>query len=349
VLFAYDGESQEPGGPPGFYEYKRVPFSSIYKVDPNIKHPRVDEWTAGFERALGGDVRLAVTGIYRQNKNIVDAVLPDARFAPTTFVPDDEDAATFGPIDTFAWLNADASQGNGLITNVDGWRYLDENGNAVATAHAYRRYKGLMFVLNKRLTKRWQAQLSYVLSKTEGTNDNSTFGAAAGNSSIWKTPLTAVTNSDGRVGEDRRHEVKLLGGYQIPKVEISVNAYYRFLSGIPYNVRYRLDSADRDLLGYPSSPSTQRTLLMEPRGSRVLANQSLLDLRIEKIFKLGGDGGRLSVYADIANLFNAGTVNEAEDRVDGETLGTDLVHVPLGGPLSVVPPRQVTLGARWSF
>ena len=25
----------------------------LYRVDPNIKHPRVDEWTAGFERAIG--------------------------------------------------------------------------------------------------------------------------------------------------------------------------------------------------------------------------------------------------------------------------------------------------------
>ncbi len=231
---------------------------------------------------------------------------------------------------------------------MDGWRYLDENGNTVATAHAFRHYKGLMFVLNKRLTNRWQGQLSYVLSKTQGTNDNFSFGSAAGNSNLWKTPLTAVTNSDGLVGEDRRHEVKLLAGYQIPKVEISVNAYYRYLSGIPYNVRYRLDSTDRGLLGYPSTPSTQRTLLLEPRGSRTLPNQSLLDLRVEKIFKLG-DSGRISVYADIANVFNAGTVSEAEDRVDGETLGADLVQVPLDGPLSVVPPRQVTFGARWSF
>lgn len=349
VLYSYDGESQEPGGPPGFYEYKRVPFSAVYKMDPNIKHPRVDEWTAGFERALGNDVRVGVTGIYRENKNIIDAVLPDARFAPIAFTPDQEDAAPYGPINTFAWLNADTSQANGLITNVDGWRYLDDNGNTVATAHAFRHYKSLMFVLNKRLTNRWQAQVSYVLSKTVGTNDNSTFGAAAGNSNTWKTPLTAVTNADGLVGEDRRHEFKVLAGFEIPKVEVSVNAYYRFLSGIPYNVRYRLDSTDRALLGYPSSPTTQRTMLLEPRGSASLENQSLLDLRVEKIFKLGGDSGRISVYADIANLFNAGTVSEVEDRVDGESLGPDLVHVPLGGPLSLVPPRQVTLGARWSF
>jgi hypothetical protein len=355
VLYAYDGQTQEPGGPPGFYEYARRPYSAIYKVDPNVKHPRVDEFTVGFERALGNDVRFAATGIYRQNKNIVDAVLPDARFEPTSFTPSGEDANgnplsdRFGPINTFAWLNSDTSQANGLITNVDGWKYLDANGNVVATAHAYRKYRGLMFVLNKRLRDRWQAQVSYVLSKTTGTNDNSSFSAATGVSSVWKTPLTAVTNSDGRVGEDLRHEVKIFAGWEIPKIEISVNAYYRYLSGLPYNVRYRLNSADRDTLGYPSGASTQRTLLLEPRGSRVLPNQSQLDLRVEKIFKFGAGKDRIAVYADIANVFNSGTVSEVEDLAVGETLGAQQFVAPLGGPLSLIPPRQVTFGARWSF
>src|SRR5262249_48357739 len=31
-------------------------------VDPDIKHPRVDEFSAGFERAIGNEVRLGVTG-----------------------------------------------------------------------------------------------------------------------------------------------------------------------------------------------------------------------------------------------------------------------------------------------
>jgi hypothetical protein len=355
VLYAYDGVSQEPGGPPGFYEYARRPYSAIYKVDPNIKHPRVDEWTAGFERALGNDMRFAVTGIYRENKNIVDAVLPDARFAPVSFTPSDTDAAgnpisdQFGPINTFAWLNADTSQPNGLITNVDGWKYLDANGNVVATAHAYRKYKGLMFVLTKRLSKRWQAQASYVLSRNTGTNDNFSFSTATGISSVWKTPLTAVTNNDGRTGEDLQNEVKIFAGYEIPKAEISVNAYYRYLGGLPYNVRYRLNSDDRDALGFPGGSTTQRTVLLEPRGSRALPNQSLLDLRVEKIFKLSGGKDRISVYADIANVFNSGTVSEVEDLAVGETLGAQQFVAPLDGPLSLIPPRQVTFGARWSF
>ena len=48
---------------------ERRPAST--RIDPDLKHPRVDETSLGLERALSNDVRLSVTGIYRDNKNIV--------------------------------------------------------------------------------------------------------------------------------------------------------------------------------------------------------------------------------------------------------------------------------------
>jgi hypothetical protein len=345
VLYFYDGESQEPGGPPGFYEYDRIGFSSVYEMDPKIKHPRVDEFTLGFERALTGDVRLAVTGIMRDNKNIVDAVLPDARFANGTIA----NQLTGQPLETFSWINREASQDRGYITNVDGWKYLDANGNPIATAEAYRRYRGLMVVLSKRFTGNWGGQISYVLSRTEATADNRGFGVATGVSNFWKTPLTAVTNAAGYAGYDQRHELKVFASYKVPKIDLNLNAYYRYLSGIPYNVTYRLNSAERRVLGFSSIPSSMRTVLLEPRGSRNYDNQSIVDFRIEKVFKIGGGRDRLAVYADIANAFNKGTVDDVVTRYTGLTLGTPPVDVPFEGPLNAVAPRQVTFGARWSF
>ena len=35
--------------------------------------------------------------------------------------------------------------------------------------NAYRKYKALMFTLGRRYADRWQAQVSYVYSKSEGT------------------------------------------------------------------------------------------------------------------------------------------------------------------------------------
>jgi hypothetical protein len=79
-------------------------------------------------------------------------------------------------------------------------------------------------------------------------------------------------------------------------------------------------------------------------------NESYLDLRIEKSFNLGGTN-RLAVYADIQNLFNAGTVIYMQDRypllaVSGE--GTS-VDIPFEAPSQIYDPRRLLLGARWSF
>jgi hypothetical protein len=353
VSCSYDGTSHEASCPAGFYEYDRVPYSVPYKVDPNIEQPRVDEWTAGLERALTKDFRLSVTGIWRENKNVIDSVFPDARWTPITLsIPDGP--LTGQPLNLYSWTNRADSWANGYITNVNGFQYLSPTGQPVATAHPYRRYKGLMFVLSKRFSDRWQAQASYVLSKTQGTLDNQGIYLNAGFSSHWQTPNLAVVNADGPTGFDMRHEVKILGTYQIPKIEVGINAYYRFFSGLPYAPIVNFSGDDRRALGLGSSPSSWRRPLAAPRGYGYYDNQSLLDLRLEKIFKVGAGKDRIAVYADINNVFNSGTVTEVVTRLDGSTVGTTECNgtycsVPFGGPVSVVAPRQVTFGARWSF
>jgi hypothetical protein len=144
--------------------------------------------------------------------------------------------------------------------------------------------------------------------------------------------------------------VKVFASYQIPKVDVGLNVYYRYLTGLPYNSRMRFSGGDRRELGLPLVPSAWRTVLAEPRGSRRLDNQSLLDLRVEKIFRVGND--RLAVYADIANVFNSSVVDDVYTRIDGTTVGTaetGFTDLPFGGPTSVIAPRQITFGARWSF
>jgi hypothetical protein len=353
VSCSYDGESHDPGCPAGFYEWDRVPYSVPFKIDPDIKQPRVDEWTAGFERAFTKDIRLSATGIWRENKNIVDAVYPDARWEPVTLsIPDGPLEGQ--PLGLYSWTNRTDSWENGYITNVNGFQYRNPDGQAVATANAYRRYKALMLVLSKRFTNRWQAQVSYVLSKTYGTLDNRGIGANAGFSHQWETPNLAVVNADGPAGYDMRHEVKLFGSYQIPKIEVEVNAYYRYFSGYPYAPIANFSGDDRSALGLASYPSAWRRPLAAPRGYGYYDNQSLLDLRLEKIFKFGPGSDRIAAYVDINNVFNSGVITQVVTRLDGSVVGTNecdgtYCEVPYGGPVSIIEPRQVTFGLRWSF
>jgi hypothetical protein len=316
----------------------RTPLSEIiYRVDPDVKHPRIDEWSVAVERALTQDVRLVATGIFRENKNFIGSVNPSARWERLTV----ENPLTGQPLPVYGWANPDESERDFLITNPDGFVFLDTDGQPIGTAEASRRYKALMLVLQKRLSDRWQAQVSYVLSKSDGTVDPFSV-VNVGYGRQFENPNLALTNAFGEHTGSRRHEFKVFATYEIPRIDLNVNAYYRFISGYPYTAFTRYSASE-----IPGLPGAGREPWLEPLGSNRGEDENLLDLRFEKVFKLGAGRDRLAVYADVFNVFNSEWVNDVVIRYPSSSI--DGVDVPFGGPASIVTPRQLTLGARWSF
>jgi len=338
----YVGYSYDPSGkkcgPAGncFTESSRLLYP-IYGVDPNMKHPRVDEWTAGIERELTKDVRLAVTGIWRQDKNIQGSVYPNARWTPTTVT----NGLTNQPLGVYNWANRAASETTPILTNPDGFQYRDSSGALLGTAQAVRKYQGVMAVLDKRFSNRWQGRISYVWSKNDSSiNNNSanTFGQGT----AFETPTIALVNSYGHPANDRTHEVKVYGTWQIPKIEVSLSGYFSYLSGRTWTPYQRYTSKQ---IVYPRSAGRQPRL--ETFGDRRLDSETSLDLRLEKIFKLGAGTDRMSIYADVQNLFNAGTILSTQTRNPSASIGGDTVA--FGSPTTITGPRRWLLGARWSF
>jgi outer membrane receptor protein involved in Fe transport len=323
-------------------EIDRSP-ATLYKIDPDIKHPRTDEFTLGFERALSNNLRLSVTGISRDLKNAQGSVIPSARWAPTTVT----NTLTNQPLTVYRWTNRSASETDLLVTNPDGYQYKDDAGGVLATAAADRKYRAAMFVLNKRMSNNWQAQISYVWSRTEGHLSNGSI-ASLGTSRFFETPTLSAVNSDGRALNDRPHELKVLAGYQIPKVDVMMSAYYRNLSGRTYAPFAQLSASQ--LPGFPSS--TWRRPLLAQRGSYSLPKENILDLRFEKVFKIGSGGDRLGVFADVTNVFNETVITGAQTRHPSSSVTTpsgESATVLFGGPSSINAPRQIQLTARWSF
>jgi hypothetical protein len=313
-----------------------------YKVADGIKHPRVDEATVGFERALSGSTRLSITGIWRDNKNFVNSVAESARWQPVVFTSD-----LNKPITLYNWANKDQSNTDYIIRNVEGFQYLDPNGNVIGTAHPFRKYRSFMAVLNKRYTNRWQAQVSYVYAKATGNVDNS--GGQQVATRQFETPNLALVNAEGDASFTPTHEFKLLGSYQIPRIEASVNAYLVATSGLPYNRIEQFSSSATTGLNTGGLSSTYRRINIDPRGTYFLPNLYQLDLRIEKNFNFVGSN-RIGVYADIQNLFNKGIITNVVTRPTSVTLpdGTAFA-LPFNTPGAIQAPRQMRIGARWSF
>jgi hypothetical protein len=306
-----------------------IPAVNKYTMGPNLKQPRTDEFSVAWEQQIGKTMKFSATGIYRNAKNFLNAELIGGAWSTFSYTP----GGWTTPV-TLYKLPSRPGNPQYLIQNVDSASY-SVNG-ATVTMDQSRKYKGLMLVLTRSMKDRWMAQVSYVLSKTEGDISN---GSESGiYSSQFATPDGALINTYGPAGNDHRHEIKVMASYQIPKAEVALSAYYSGISG--YNwTPYASISKSRTL--YTGSLSVN----LEPRGNRLLPFENLLTLRAEKVVKVGTN--RFGVYVDVSNVFNSGTVTGVVTNVIGTSvLGTT---VPFGTPTSLLAARQATLGVRWSF
>ncbi|MEI6666885.1 MAG: TonB-dependent receptor [Acidobacteriota bacterium] len=308
-----------------------------YSTTNGIKHPRVDEFNVSMEQQFGRDFKLTATGIARDWKNFVNAVLQNATWTPFSYT----NPMTSQAMTLYKWANP-SNVPSFLIQNTDQVTYNLSTGGTIAAPKASRSYRGLMLVLQKALRNRWQAQASWVVSKTEGTINNSTYAGIS--SGQFETPNTALVNADGPTSYDRRHEVKIFASYQIPVVEVQLGAYLKYLSGAPYTAYRRLSGSN---FGWSSSLNVN----LEPLGTHMNDSQTSADIRLEKVFSVGFH--RFGVYADVSNLFNTGIVLGRLAWYPNQSLTNPAtgksVSVAFGDPQVMNAGRQVTLAGRWSF
>jgi hypothetical protein len=312
-------------------EYNRVP-AFVYKVDDDIDHLGLDEANLAFEQQLRRDMRFSVTALWRDYGNFINSVNPSARYTPVSVT----NRLTNQPMTLYRWVNRSSTDQDFVIRNVEGFQYSDSNGSPFGTAEAKRKYQGVMFVLTKSYSNRWNGQFSYVWSKTEGTVSNS--GTASVSGSFFENPNLSLVNSYGRMLYDRPHEWKILGGYTVPWIEVALNGYYRAISGTTYQ-------ADMSVSGSTLGRSGSTTVFLEPRGSRRLPMLHQVDLRIDKSFRY--DVHKFGVFFDFQNLFNTDTVTGVQTRYPSRTISGSVVDFE--SPTSIQAGRQMTFGARWTF
>ena len=86
-----------------------------------------------------------------------------------------------------------------------------------------------------------------------------------------------------------------------------------------------------------SLPQGDQRILLEPRGTRRLSSQSLLDVRLSRGIAVGGMG-HVELLVDVLNVLN----DTAE-----EGLATDnLFSANFGQPTAFVDPRRAMIGVR---
>jgi hypothetical protein len=312
----------------------RVNFTSTraadLRVDANRKAPYSDQYIAQVEHELMTNLGLQVNYVHKRGDEYPGWEDTAGQYVQVPYVDNagiDASGQTF-----MLWrLVSPASDRSFLLTTPRG-----PDGRGL-----YNRYNGATFMLTKRMSSNWQGVVSLVLSKAEGriassartgpagaqTSAAGTFGQAAAGPNDW-------VNTDGLLIGDKPVVAKVQLVYTFPwGIMAAINAQHQ--TGRLWSRQIRPAG-----LGFPSAP----IINMESNtGDRRVEDVDLIDLRVQKEFRLGGPSTRLGLFFDALNLTNA---NHNENVAS--QLGTAAVTA-FGVPTRLYLPRRVQLGTklRW--
>jgi hypothetical protein len=280
------------------------------RVDSQTRAPRTDEYSVGVDRELSGRVAVALAYIHKSGTDFIGWTDVGGQYrAETRVLPDGRD------LPVFVLSNSTADR-RFLVTNPDGYSM---------------RYDGLVMAVEKRQSNRWRAFGSYTWSRVDGLQASSgtTPGGAqlstiAGPNVYGRDP-NDLTNARGRLADDRPHMFRVMGTYDAPW-GVAVAGNFQYFTGKPWAATTQV-----------SLPQGDQRILLEPRGTRRLSSQSLLDVRVSRTFE-SARFGRVELLLDVLNLLN----DSAE-----EDLATDNLFSPnFGRPTVFMDPRRAMLGVR---
>ncbi len=301
-------------------EWFRTAGNNNRSVDPNIKLPSMDQFVGGLEQVLGNDLSLSVSFIHREWKNFIDTVNIGATFAPKTIT----NPVTGEPMTIYTQTNSNNVY---YITNPKKGKDIGAAFPNIVSMTPYRKYSGLQISLNKRFSRNWQANVSYLYGHETGNYSNShtfyvTYGM--GGSVLFKDPNYQI-NAQGRSVISPPHTFKIQTTYMFP-LGINLSANYTYHSGDTWTRTFLATGIGQGIA----------FIKAEPLGSQRFKAANNLDFRVEKSFSM--KNLKLQAMLDMFNAFNQGIPT-----------GIQVWGAFMGQATSVSTPRTFRAGVRITF
>jgi hypothetical protein len=285
------------------------------ELDPDTRTPHTDEFSLAFDREIAPGVRTSAAYIRKRGGDYIAWIDRGGQYRQETrTLPD----GTILPV--FALTNSPSAR-RFFLTN---------------PASQFVHYDGLVVAMEKRMSKGWQASGSYTYSRAYGLQvfSNGPADAPQFSTIARQTALTFgqdpndLTNATGRLPNDRPHIFRTTGVVNLPWYGILVAGNFQYFSGKPW--------AATTVVSLPQA--RDQRILLEPRGSRRLESQSLLDLRIAKTFQVGS-AGKVDLIFDVLNVLNdtAAEALASDNRFSPTTFGV---------PTLFMDPRRAMIGVR---
>jgi hypothetical protein len=287
------------------------------RLDLETRAPRTDEFSVGVDRELGRRMAIAVAYVRKDGANFIGwaEIAGQYREEVRTL----SDGRTL-PVFALETAVTPASARRFLLTNPEGYSLT---------------YNGLVMVVEKRHANGWHAFGSYTLSRAYGLQAGSGAAAAGAQVSTVAPPQPPtfgrdpndLTHARGRLANDRPHMLRGMGTFEVPRTGVVLAANVQHFSGKPFAATAVV----------PLPQNAQQRILLEPRGSRRLASQTLLDLRVSRTVAFGRMG-RVELLVDVLNALN---------QTAAEALTTDNLFSQNFGQGSVfMDPRRAMVSAR---
>jgi hypothetical protein len=286
------------------------------RLDPETRTPHSDEYSVGVDHELGRRLAVAIAYIRKEGRDYIGWTDVGGQYREETrTLPDGQ------ILPVFVLTNGTASR-RFLLTNPEGYSLT---------------YNGLVLAAEKRRADGWQAFGSYTFSRASGLQPSS--GAIAAGSQIstvagaptgtFGQDPNSLTNARGRLPNDRPHMFRVMTSVDVPRTWFVVAANLQYVTGKPWTATTQV-----------SLPQGDQRIMLETRGSRRLSSQTLLDLRVSRMFSFGG-AGRLELLVDILNVLN----DTAE-----EGIATDNKFSPtFAQGIVFMDPRRAMIGVRFNL
>jgi len=333
-------------------EEQTVDFSWTLNVADNLKNQHTDQITLNLEREIARNFSVSASYIYKHSTNLF-ANIPINRVTGREWEYERIPFTTSSgqQVQLYSVVHEDYN-GDGLVDGDDIAWIGNNNTSRVQNMPEFdgiepkRDYHGFQLVFNKRFSDRWQALASLLYSKSSGLSrrsfrqDFNAEGPMFFDDNWMGTLNYTVNNLEGPLPFTPTFELKVSGSYQIPRIDVNLGVRYRMHSG---RAMWKLDDyPQKTQFGGPDDGvidpgGLPQVVGVDPNDPDYLPQQHILDLHLERAFRLGGGNRQLHLVVDGFNLFNSFTPVDMDP------------HFEYGKVTAIPNSRRFRGGVRFEF
>jgi carboxypeptidase family protein/TonB-dependent receptor-like protein len=280
-----------------------VASSGGAQINRNMSRPYSEEISAGYEKQLWRDLRVAATYYYRTKKNLYgteNAAVSKSDYVPITTLPDSNgvqqpiiNPLTNQPMTLFSFQPKDTTkygQFNTLVTNVP---LLDDNA-----------YHAVELTAVKRLSHKWQILGGFTIQRQKGVFGRGFSDEATGDN--FTDPNNDINRGNNYLNLDATYVFKVDSTYELPwKFGTSVN--FQHYTGFPIQPTETFSVPDANITpAHPNPDIFSETVILQQAGIQRLPSVNQLNLRFSREFVFN-DRWHVLPTVDFFNLTNAQT------------------------------------------